>query len=290
MIREFSDGQFLKLQAELRSTASKQLLPHLKLNEELKHIKAALCALSDYTIAHPFADSSNEIDFNKHIYPAFRCLHIYHVEVHQVKDSVPIADKKSIRRYYSARLEMIKQDISRHALHHRYFKLQATELDELYFTNKPDRSSVLLPVLSEGDGAFTTAMGYLSARFKAYELLTHYILMKLEELEPSLQDSKPRSMFKWTGEVINLIELAYGIYFNNQVNEGKLGIVEFFKGLGDFFGVDLGIPKNGFKDIKKRKRLSKTHFIDRMQEKILTKIDEEDRWKPNSTNHRKTTY
>ncbi len=290
MIREFSDGQFVKLQAELKRTASKQLLPHLKLNEELAHIKAALCALSDYAAAHPFVESTNEIDFHKHIYPAFRCLHIYHVEVHDVKDAVPVGDKKTIRRYYSSRLEMIKHDIGRHSLHHRYFKLQATELDELYFTIKADRSSVLLPILSEADGAFTTAMGYLSARFKAYELLTHYILMKLEELEPSLPGSKPRSTFKWTGEVINLIELAYGIHLNNQVNDGKLGIVEFFKGLGEFFGVDLGIPKNGFKDIKKRKRLSKTHFIDRMQDKILVKIDEEDKWEPGTTYYRKSAY
>ncbi len=114
--------------------------------------------------------------------------------------------------------------------------------------------------------------------------------MKLEELEPSLPGSKPRSTFKWTGEVINLIELAYGIHLNNQVNDGKLGIVEFFKGLGEFFGVDLGIPKNGFKDIKKRKRLSKTHFIDRMQDKILVKIDEEDKWEPGTTYYRKSAY
>jgi hypothetical protein len=130
-------------------------------------------------------------------------------------------------------------------------------------------------------------MGYLSARFKAYELLGHYILMRLEDLEPALPGAKPSSAFKWTGETINLIELAYGVHLNDQVNGGKLGIVEFFEGLGDFFGVDLGIPKNGFKDIKKRKRLSKTHFTDRMRDKIIDKIDEEDSWKPGMERPRK---
>ncbi|HEK19759.1 MAG TPA: hypothetical protein ENO28_04825 [Bacteroidetes bacterium] len=279
MTREFSDEQFIKLQTELKKTAAKELLPHLKLNEELTHIRNALYALSDYVRNNPFEDVKKEIDFHKHIYPAFRCLHIYHVEVHDLINGIPYGDKRMMRRYYSSRLELVTTDIGRHTLHHQYFKLKATELDELYFTAQEDRFSVLLPVLSEADGAHTTAMGYLSARFKAYELLSHYILMKLEELEPTLP-GRPKSTFKWTGETINLIELAYGVHLNNQVNEGKLGIVEFFKGLGDFFGVDLGIPKNGFKDIKKRKRFSKTHFIDRMQHKILEKIDEEDAWRP----------
>lgn len=288
MIREFSDLQLVKLKGELQQSALKNLLPHLKLNEELRYIRNCLYTLTDYVNNHPFGNSSEEIDFHKNIYPAFRCLHIYHVEVHDLSDGIPFGDKRAIRKYYLSRLESIRREISRHAMHHRYFRLKATELDRLYFTKDTDQNSVLLPVLPEADGAHTTSMGYLSARFKAYELLGHYILMQLEEFEPVLSNAKPNSIFKWTGETVNLIELAYGIYLNQQVNNGKLGIVEFFSGLGDFFGVDLGIPKNGFKDIKKRKRLSKTHFTDRMRDKILGKIDEEDTWKPGMDRTKKT--
>ncbi|WP_288879766.1 RteC domain-containing protein [Pedobacter panaciterrae] len=83
---------------------------------------------------------------------------------------------------------------------------------------------------------------------------------------------------QWTGEVIHLIELAYGIHLKEQVNNGSIGIVDFFKNLGDFFGVNLGIPKKGFDNIKARKLLRKTEFTEQIREALLKKMDEKDEW------------
>jgi len=107
----------------------------------------------------------------------------------------------------------------------------------------------------------------LFARFIAYEQLFRYVLHLIEGKQ---------TPFQWTGPVIHLIEIAHGIHLNEQVNNGEAGIVEFFDGLGQFFGVDLGVPKKGFEAIHARKKMSKTHFTDRMRDKLTERMDEED--------------
>lgn len=281
MIREFSDKQLGMLKDGMKAIAAKDQLPHLKLTEDLSLIRGSLYALTDYARDHPFETTDQEIKFHKYIYPQFMCLHIYHVEIHNLTGELPEGDRKSIRKYYRSQLDMIGHYIQHNQFHYRYFKLKGTELDELYFTANGNWQSVLLPVLAELDEQHCTVMGYLFARFRAYELLYHYILMKLEEMLPVLPESPLRRSFKWTGETVNLIEMAHGVYLNGQVNNGEIGIVDFFEGLGDFFGVNLGVPKKGFDDLKKRKRLSKTHFTDRMRDAILQRMDDLDVYEPN---------
>ena len=282
MVRAFSDAELGRLKDSLKATAEKELPAHVRLTEDLACIKRSADALSNYVDAHPFDDPRAEIDYHKNIYPQFRCLYIYQVELHKLTANLPGWDKKTLKKYYRSRQKRIREEVESELIHYRYFRLGADDLDDLYFREDPGRHSVLLPVLCEPAGCHCTAMGCLFARFQAAELLYTYIEMQLEELEPVVSAGKPRRTLKWTGEVINLIEIAYGIYLNKQVNDGSIGIVEFFQVLGEFFGVNLGVPKKGFDDLKKRKRLSKTHFTDRVREVLLAEMDEQDRWKPGS--------
>ncbi|WP_410479160.1 RteC domain-containing protein [Pedobacter miscanthi] len=49
---------------------------------------------------------------------------------------------------------------------------------------------------------------------------------------------------------------------SGQIENGKVGITEFFERMGRCFEIDLGIPKRGFDDLSTRKRLSRTHFLE----------------------------
>lgn len=282
MIRAFSDAEFGRLKDTLKAAAAKEWPAHVRLAGELDCISQSADALYDYVRAHPFNDPAQEIDYHKNIYPTFRSLYIYQAELHKLETHRPGWDKKTLKKYYRAKQARIVADTESEYIHYHYFKMKADDLDDLYFRENPGRHSVLLPVLSEPGGCQSTAMGCLFARFRAAELLYSHIAAKLEELEPAAPNGKPRRTLKWTGEVINLIEIAYGIHLNSQVENGKIGIVEFFQILGEFFGVNLGVPKKGFDDMKKRKRLSKTHFTDKIKDKILQEMDEQDRWKPGS--------
>ncbi|SDH45798.1 RteC protein [Pedobacter terrae] len=86
--------------------------------------------------------------------------------------------------------------------------------------------------------------------------------------------------FKWTGEDIHLIELVNGIHLTGQVNSGSIGIVELFKVVGTFFGVNHRVSKRGFDDLKARKTISRTAFLDIMRLAVLKKMDDDDAFDP----------
>lgn len=85
---------------------------------------------------------------------------------------------------------------------------------------------------------------------------------------------------RWTGEKVNLIELAHSLFVSGQIENGKVGITEFFERMGRCFDIDLGIPKRGFDDLSSRKRLSRTHFLELLREGLERKFDDADAFDP----------
>jgi hypothetical protein len=264
----------LGLKERLKKVAGKGERPQEQVKEELAEIRLVLEELTIYVHDHPFEVETEQVDYYKNIYPQFRCLHIYHYEQHKLEDSLPGGDRQLQAAAYRERMQAVLKELQREAFHHRYFKLAADELDGLFFTFC-GQESVLLPVIGEAECSQCPVVSYLFARFRALELLFHYCKMRLEELEPPMVSGKPRGRVKWTGSVINLIEIAHGIYLTDQVNGGEIGIVEFFAALSDFFGVDMGIPKNGLRDLNARKMFSKTVFTEEVLDKLRTRLDEE---------------
>lgn len=268
-IHDFFEKEMGGLDGELSGLAGTECMPLERLREELWLIRNARQRVHDYVVAHPFDTEAEEIDYHKRLYPRLMALHVFRVEVYLLNKDLPSADPDQMRSHYDAQLELIFGYIRRYEFLYHYFKLNADELDELYFTAKGNRQSALLPVLAEPEVNHTTETGYLFARFMAYEMLFRYIADRLSN------DARP---FKWTGENLNLIELLHGIHLTGQVNNGEVGIVELFKGMGDFFGVDLGIPKKGLDGLMKRKKLSRTHYTERVRDSLVQRMDEEDDW------------
>ncbi|GAA4131935.1 hypothetical protein GCM10022216_02510 [Sphingobacterium kyonggiense] len=281
MIKKFSDGEFIRLRDGLADIAARQEPAHIRLADELACIAHSIDELDGFVGKNGFAGLCQEIDYYKNIYPTFQSLYVYQASLYRLEASLPDWDKRSLKKFYRERQQRLRQEVESEHIHYTYFKLGADDLDDLYFRKDPGRCSVLMPVLIEPLAYKAAPMSCLFARFRAAEMLYSHIEGRLQALQP-VKEGKPRRKVQWTGPVIHLIELAYGIYLNAQVEGGNIGIVEFFGLLGEFFGVNLGIPKKGFDDLKKRKRLSKTHFTDQMREKLLQQMDDEDIWKPGS--------
>jgi hypothetical protein len=268
-IRNFFEREMSGLDTELRKLPQTDRTPLEHLREEMYLIRNCQMRLHDHVQNNPFADESEEIDYHKYRYPQLRALHIFRVEVYLIRKDLPPLGKAGKKAYYAEQLQLLFAYIRRYEFLYTYYKLRADDLDTLLFTGKGNRQSLLLPVLADAELSHTTETGYLFARFMAYEMLFRYIVGQLENRK------RP---FTWTGEAINLIEVLHGIHLNGQVNDGEVGIVEWFEGMGEFFGLDLGIPKKGFDGLKKRKKLSKTHFTDRMRDRLVERMDEEDDW------------
>jgi hypothetical protein len=80
---------------------------------------------------------------------------------------------------------------------------------------------------------------------------------------------------QWTGETINLAELAYGIWLTGQVNNGNATITEIMEWLEIHLHVKIGVPFRRWFSISKRKRISLTKYIDQIKAAILKRVDEE---------------
>lgn len=268
-IRELFEQEMNGLEQALKVIDKKEDTALDRLREEMGLIRSCQQKVHQLVQTSTFEDEDQEIEYHKRLYPKLCALHIFRVEVYLLKKDLPPLDKKRKKAYYAEQLNLIFGYIRRYEFLYSYFKLKADDLDRLFFTQNANRESALLPVLADPEIVHTTPTGYLFARFLAFEMLFRYIL--------HLMDGS-KQPFRWTGENLNLIELLHGIHLTGQVNNGEAGIVELFKGMGEFFGVDLGIPKKGLDGLMKRKKLSRTHYTDRVRNSLTKRMDEEDDW------------
>ena len=82
---------------------------------------------------------------------------------------------------------------------------------------------------------------------------------------------------QWTGNAIDLVELIYGIYEMGCINNGEMPLKQLAPLLYRIFGVEAKDCYRFYTDIKRRKTISHTHFLEQMQERLNERIrrDEE---------------
>jgi len=117
----------------------------------------------------------------------------------------------------------------------------------------------------------------------AFERLRDYLLEKLKEPGPSETGlSAPvKTAWKWTGEQVNLVELAYGLYYTGQLDNGNVEVKDIVALLEQVFNIKLKSAYHTFGNIRRRKMLSPTKFLDRMRNAIRQRVDEDLEYKPN---------
>ncbi|MEJ5996261.1 RteC domain-containing protein [Pedobacter sp. Du54] len=287
MLQEFSENELKKLRNALKNLDSSSYLPHLLLREQLLLIGASIKSVKDYLCEHPIDNVGAEVSYYKYYLPDFTSFQLYCTEKYSLSAGKPHQDGKALKKYYLDELHYLERFFLRHPLHYEYYKVDMHQMDEAWFCKAGNTDVPMPPVLEGYEAVDIPQVSYLFAKFIAYEQLRSDINELIAELdspkgatEPPTIPTKLRKPLKWTGEKINLIELLHGLYVKKQVNDGKIGIGEFFEMVGEFFGIDLGIPKRGFDDLKLRKRLSKTHFLDSVREELLKKMEDEDAYDP----------
>lgn len=293
MYNKFSENLLGELHARLESLSLVELSPVPLLKAQIAAVADALKELTDFVAAHPPMDAQEEIGYYKFTYPRFKSLIVYYTAYHHFLVGVPESGPKAKKKYYLSRLSAIAAFFERHTLHYDYFRLDGCMLDDLFYTRR-DPGNVLQPVVLGYEPFLGTAMAELVSSFLAQERLRNEILALLHALSGRGPLSSTvvdplgglQREFKWTGEDIHLIELVHGIHLTGQVNNGSIGIVELFKVVGTFFGVNLRVPKRGFDDLKARKTMSKTAFLDMMRLAVLKKMDEDDAYDPEKARRR----
>lgn len=184
-----------------------------------------------------------------------------------------------LRNRFHLELQQVFRFFRNETFSYQYFKIKATELDHIYFVR--DVSPIETPVtdLIDPSPGFTTAWDYKFAKFMAYERLQELLIEQLTDSQPSINKQAAGRgkgpVLKWTGDTINLVEIAYGIWLTGQINNGNAGIAEIMKFMETNFRVNIGRPFRRWQSISNRKRLSPVKFVDQIKDAILKRIDDE---------------
>lgn len=91
------------------------------------------------------------------------------------------------------------------------------------------------------------------------------------------REGKGRKL-RWTGDSCNLIELAYGLFDFRQINDGEVDLSDVM----EVFQINLSRNFRRFTEIKRRKSISKTRFLDQMKAAVEKRIEDGDAYVPMS--------
>lgn len=114
---------------------------------------------------------------------------------------------------------------------------------------------------------------------RTQEIAICYIDIELELLARyGGRSETPATRFRWTGSLVELIEIIYALNEIGCINDGLNDI----KDLAAFFGSMFGLEIKGrncydaYLDIKRRKNDSRTYFLDKMRERLNLRMMRDD--------------
>ncbi|MBO9674165.1 MAG: RteC domain-containing protein [Sphingobacteriaceae bacterium] len=253
----------------------------LLVREALAELRAA--------VGQGFGSVEEEIHFFKVLWPRVYSWQVYAADRFAVDVRRPVDEREKVIGYLREELNYVQKVFLRFPVQFAYFRQGMEGLDGAYFLGEGKRDVALEGMVVDADGQFAGPWSYLWAKFIAAERLRDELLVELAELEVgvglaerSVTPATPvrAGRMRWTGEKVNLIELAHALFVSGQIDNGKVGITEFFERMGRCFEIDLGIPKRGFDDLGSRKRLSRTHFLEVLRKGLDQKFDDADAFDP----------
>lgn len=106
------------------------------------------------------------------------------------------------------------------------------------------------------------------------KMMRHYSEMP----PPQTKNLEEKQELKWTGSVVEMVEMIYGFDELRCINNGEFGIKEMLSRFGKVFGMNLNDTQcyNTYKDMKRRKNDSRTYFFDKLSEKLNDRMDRDD--------------
>jgi len=238
-----------------------------------ERVRSSISLLKAHFKANPFTDKRSEILFFKYEKPAFIAEFIYAQELYTIETNRPLAGRELTEAYYAHELSFIKRFFDQYRYLYQYFQLDGTEFDELYFSRGSQALDVTVPVAPDFDPEFSTPGDFLFAKFIAYERLQDYLAGILYGAQYAGK-SEPGVPMRWTGDVVNLVELIYGLNLTGQLNQGNVSLNEMVRWAEDLFGVKIGVIQRRFAETQGRKRIGYTKFLDLMRTSVQQKIDE----------------
>lgn len=103
-------------------------------------------------------------------------------------------------------------------------------------------------------------------------------MQKVVEQMPASEITEAETpKLKWTGDIVNLVELMYGLQEMQCLNDGKLTMEELGNRIFPLFGLKPKIYSRIYIDIKQRatKNGNRTYFLSKMRNMLEERIDQD---------------
>lgn len=261
-------------------------LPHLeRMRSEVSSVRGNLMVLQNMVLENGFGSQAGEIEFFRSVKPRFYSLLIFALERYSLETGRPLVKGKGMLRYLRGQLEYIDRFFAVNGFFYQYYRLVARELDALYFVRGAGADLLVGSEIPALDASFSTVGDYLFAKFMALESLRELVVAELEVPlvagSGAVRSKKGREL-RWTGDSCNLIELVYGIFDCRQVNNGEVDLSDLMDVFEQCFQVNLSRYFRRFTEIKRRKSISKTRFLDEMARVVNKRIEDGDAYVPMS--------
>lgn len=247
-----------------------------KLKENTAMIDDALGLLKSEISRKGFDGETDEISFFKAFKPGILSLKIHQIYTYNLKLNEPVDTRETITKYYASEIKSIQSFFRINAFHYQYFKNNLNDMDTVYFIRNAAPLALPTEDVNDLDPVFSTPMSLLFAKFLGYESVQKFCLQQIAFVSetPGKGGHDPKDGLKWTGDSINIVELAYGLYLTGQLNYGNASLNQIVRWLEANLEVKIGSVQRRFTEIGSRKRLSQTKYIDQMKDNILHKIDQ----------------
>lgn len=279
-MNEFIHTLYQQLEEELALYADLSTVPVNKLNGAMNSIRLSMEKLKNYVLGNAFQSEQEEISFFKYDKSKFVSEMVFLRELTAVQIKLPVFGADAIRTFYEAQLRQIECFFTQYRFFYEYYRLDADDLDPLLFLRKSRPLNILLPGSGEQDDQFSTNGDFLFGKFIAFERLQTYLIDEINSVSNTYQkrgmeDENKSKSLTWTGESINLVELAYGMWLTGQVDHGNASISEIIQWLEVHFNVRIGKAHRRWQAVAARKRVSQVKYIDEIRAAVLKRIDDE---------------
>ncbi|KQS36846.1 RteC domain-containing protein [Pedobacter sp. Leaf194] len=281
MIQEVSNRLLRQLEDEIASISSQENNPFVKMRKGLKVSRDSLEKLRMFFIENESLSEAEEIHFFKVIKPAFYKWKIFHSELYLIETNMPSGGAELQQVFLEGELRVVERFLLCHPFQYQYYRMDLSELDRFYFLRKADFSESLLPEQPELEPIFSSPGDYLFAKFRAFDMLKEWLIERINFVKRhplvSFNPGEMKSDLRWTGDKIHLAELGYALHLSGQLNNGQAGLAQVFRWLEEHLAISIGVPAKRFSEIRARKRLSRTQFVDSLKDALLKKMDQDDK-------------
>lgn len=203
---------------------------------------------------HHFDHIAEEVLFFKKLKPQFISKFIYYSAVLDIESHKPAAGNKTLKKYYEAEQEKLRNFYVEHSEFYSYYKREATYLDhKIFVRNSYDLKMKLSSGFYNYDPNFTTSHDHLIARFISNGQFDQYLKKQIEGFSENTT-GKVLSPLNWTGSKVGLIELTYALYQMRCFNGGNIELSEVIKFVEKSLDCDLGNFHKTVFEIRNRKQ------------------------------------